>query len=168
MRLALNMTKMAKEGFLRAAIEEAKYLIETPHSNVQEEKQRGVQFPWHKKMKAAIQRHPAMLRQNEMSGCLSCQNVNAKNPQTHWTRKATSAPPPAQLRERIPEATPPVPGTPPATTGNTSGARSSVIVNLPAGYTYSHIARAWAEFFEDDDDTEHNTDFDPDMPTDEG
>jgi len=39
---------------------------------------------------------------------------------------------------------------------------------LPAGYTYSHKALPWAEDFEDDEDTEHNTDFDPDMLTDEG
>jgi hypothetical protein len=34
MRLALNMAKMAKEGFLRTAIEEMKYLIRTPRSEV--------------------------------------------------------------------------------------------------------------------------------------
>ena len=64
MRLALNMAKMAKEGFSRAAIEETKYLIKKPCAKVQEEKKRGVEFPWHKKVKAAIQRHPAMLHQN--------------------------------------------------------------------------------------------------------
>jgi len=66
-----------------------------------------------------------------------------------------------------PEPTAPPPGTPPAPSGNTSGAQLSEIVNLPAGYTYSHIALPCAEFFEDDDDTEHDTDFDPDMLTDD-
>jgi hypothetical protein len=33
---------------------------------------------------------------------------------------------------------------------------------------YSHTALPSAEFFEDDEDTEHDTDFDPDMLTDEG
>jgi hypothetical protein len=94
MHLALNMGKMAKEGFLRTAIEETKYLIKKPHAELWEEKKRFVEFPGHKKVKAVIQRHPAMLRQNQMSGCLPCQNGTAKNPQTRWRRKGTGAPPP--------------------------------------------------------------------------
>jgi len=69
---------------------------------------------------------------------------------------------------RTPEPTPPLPGTPPALTGNTSRAQPSEIVNLPAGYTYSHTALSCAECFEDDEDTEHDTDFYPDMLTDDG
>jgi len=94
MRLALNMAKMAKEGFSRTAIEETKYLIEIPRAEVREEKKRGVEFPGHTKVKAAIQRHPAMLRQNQTSGCLPCQNDTAKNLQTRWRRKGIGAPPP--------------------------------------------------------------------------
>jgi hypothetical protein len=82
MLLALNMAKMAKEGFSRAAIEETKYIIHNPHTEVREEKKRGVEFPVHNKVKAAIQRHPAMLRHNQTSGCLPCQTGTAKNPQT--------------------------------------------------------------------------------------
>ena len=37
MRLALNMAKMAKAGFSRAAIEETKYLIKKPRAEVREE-----------------------------------------------------------------------------------------------------------------------------------
>jgi len=122
MRLALNMAKMAKEGFLCAAIEETKYLIKEPRAEVREEMKRSVEFPGHKKVKAAIQRHLAMLCQNQKSGCLPCQNGTAKNPQTRWTHKETAAPPPARHRERIPEPTPPLPGMPPAPTSNTSGA----------------------------------------------
>jgi len=168
MRLALNMAKMAKEGFSRAAIEETKYLIEPPRAEVREEKKWGVEFPGHQKVKAAIQRHPAMLRQNQTSGCLPCQNGTAKNPQICWTRQGIGAPPPTRRRERIPEPAPPPPGTPPAPTGNTSGAQSAEIFNLPAGYMYSHTALPCAEYFEDDEDTEYDTDFDPDMLTDEG
>jgi len=168
MHLALNMAKMAKEGFSRATIEEMKYLIKKPRAEVREEKKRGVEFPGHKKVKAAIQRHPAMLRQNQTSGCLPCQHGTAKNPHTRWTRKRTGAPTPARRREQIPEPTPPSPGTPPAATGNTSGAQPAEMINLPAGYTYSHTALPWEEYFEADEDTEHDTDFDPDMLTDEG
>ena len=167
MRLALNMAKMAKEGFSRASIEETKYLIQKPRAEVREEKMRCVEFPGHRKVKAAIQRHPAMLRHNQTSGCLPCQNRRTKNPETRWTRKGTGAPPPARRRERIPEPTPPPPGTPPAPTGHTSRAQPAEIINLPAGYTYSHTALPCAENSEDDEDTEHNTHFDPDMLTDE-
>jgi hypothetical protein len=55
MRLALNMAKMAKEVFSHAAIEESKYLIQNPRAEVQEEKNRGIQFQGHEEVKAAIQ-----------------------------------------------------------------------------------------------------------------
>ena len=48
MCLALNMAKMAKEGFSRAAIGEMKYLIKKPPAEVRDEKKRGVEFPRHK------------------------------------------------------------------------------------------------------------------------
>ena len=159
---------MAKEGFLRAAIEETKYLTKKICAQVLEEKTRGVQFPGHKTVKAAIQRHPAMLYQNQTSGCLSYKYRTVKNPQTRLTRKGTGAPPPARRRERIPDPTPPPPGTPPAPTSNTSGAQPAEVVNLQARYTYSHTALSWVEFFEDNEDTEHDTDFDLDTLTDEG
>jgi len=168
MCLALNMPKMAKEGFSRAAIEETKYLIKKPRADDREEKKRGVEFPGHKTVKAAIQRHPAMLRYYKTPGCLPFQNGTAKNAQTRWRRKGTGAPPTTGRRVRTPEPTPPPPGTPPAPTGNTSGAQPSEIVNLTAGYTYSHTALPCAELFEDDEDTEHDTDFDPHMLTADG
>jgi hypothetical protein len=140
MCLALNMAKMATEGFSRAAIEETKYLIKKPGAEVREEKKRGVEFPGHKQVKAAIQRHPAMLRHNQTPGCLPCQNGTAKNPQTRWRCKGTGAPPPARCRVLTAELTQPPPGTPPTPTGNTSGAQPSEIVKLLAGFTYSHTA----------------------------
>jgi len=168
MRLALNMAKMAKEGFSHAAIEETKYLIRKPRAEVREEKKRGVEFPGHQKVKAAIQRHPAKLRHNQTSGCLPCQNGTTKNPETRLRCKGPGAPPPARRRVRTAEPTPPLPGSPPAPTGNISGAQPAEIVNLPAGYSYSHTALPCAEFFKDDEDTEHKSDFDPDMLTDDG
>jgi len=168
MRLALNMAKMAKEGFSRAAIEDTKYLIKKLRAEVREEKKRGVEFPGHKNVKAAIQSHPAMLHLNRTPGCLPCSNGTSKNPQTCWRRKGTGEPPPARRSVRTPQPTPPPPGTPPSPTGITSGAQPSEIVNLLAGYTYSHTALPSAEYFEDDEDTEHDTDFDPDMLTDDG
>jgi len=120
MRLALNMAKMAKEGFSRAAIEETNYLFKKPRAEVRKEKKRGVEFPGHKEVKVALQRHPAKLRQNQTSGCLPCQNGTAKNPQSRWGRKGTGTPPPNRRREPTPEPTPPLPGTPPVRTAKTS------------------------------------------------
>ena len=168
MRLALNMAKMANEGLSHAAIEETKYLIQKARAEVREEKKRGVEFPGHKTVKAAIQRHPAMLRQNQKSGCLPCQNGTAKNPQRCWRRKGTGTPPPDQRRERTPELTPPLPSMPPTPTANTSEVQPSQIVNLPAGYTYSHHTALPCAGFFDDEETEHDTYFDPDMLTDDG
>ena len=108
-----------------------------------------------------------MLNHNQTSDCLPCQNATAKNPQTRWKRKGTGAPTPTRRRVRTPELTAPPPGTPPAPTCNTSEAKPSEIVNLPAGYTYSYSALPCSEFFEDDEDTEHDTDFDPDMLADD-
>jgi hypothetical protein len=109
-----------------------------------------------------------MLHHNQTSGCYSCQNGTTKNLQTRWTCKGTGSPPPARRREQIPELTPPPLGTPTAPTGNICGAQPAEIVNLPVGYTCSHTARPCADYFEDDEDTEHDTDLDPDMLTDEG
>ena len=159
---------MAKEGFSHAAIEGLKYVIKKPRTEVREEKMRGDEFPGHKQVKAAIQRHPAMLRQIQTLGFLPCQNGTAMNPQTLWTCKGTGAPPPFQCSELIPEPTAPPAGTPPAPTGITSGAQPAEIIHSPAGHPFSHTALHWAEYFEDDEDTEHDTDFDPDMLTDEG
>jgi len=130
MRLALNMAKMAKKGSLRTALEGTKYLIKKPRAEVREEKKRGVEFPGHKEVKAAIQRHPAMLLQNQTSSCLPCRNGTAKNLQTRWRGKGTGTPPPDRRRQRTPESTPPLPGTPPAPTGNTSEAQPSSMVNF--------------------------------------
>jgi hypothetical protein len=84
---ALNMAKMAKEGFARTAIEETKYIITKPHAEVREQKMPGFEFPRRRKVKAAIQRHRAMLCLNQMSSCLPCQNGTPKNPLTRWGRK---------------------------------------------------------------------------------
>ena len=157
---------MAKEGFSRAAIEETKYLIQKPRTEVREQKKWGVEFPGHNKVKAAIQRHPAMLRQNQLAGCLLCQYGTAENPQTHWRRKRTGAPPPDRRRERAPEPTPPLPSTPPAPTGNISRVQPSKIVDLAAGYRYLNTALLHVEFV-DVEEAEHDTDSDPDMLSDE-
>jgi hypothetical protein len=80
MCLALNMARIAKEGFSCAAIEKTQYLIKTPRAVVREVKKQGIQFPGHQKVKTAIQRHPTMRRQNNTSCCLPGEDGTTKNP----------------------------------------------------------------------------------------
>jgi len=168
MRLVSNIATMANECFSSTAIEDRKYLIKKPCAKVREEKKRGVEFPVHKRVKAVIQWHPAMLRQNQKSGGHSCPNGTAENPQPPWWHTGTGTPPPARCREQTPELTPPLRGTPRAPTGHTSGAHPSQIDNLPVRYTYSHSALPCAECLNDDEDTQYDPDFDPDILTDDG
>jgi len=105
MGLALNMAKMAKGGFSCTAIEETQQLIKKSRAEVREEKMRGVAFPGHNKVKAAIARHLAMVRGNQTDGCLRYQNGTAKNPQTRWRHKGKGAPPPRPAPPR-PESPP--------------------------------------------------------------
>jgi len=179
MCVALNMAKMAKAGFSHTAIVKTQYLIKKPRAEVREAKKRGVQFPGHNKVKAAMERHPAMLRQNHTPGCHSCQHGTAKKLQSTWRHNGTGAPPSNHRRQQTPELTPeptrelmpPMPGTRPTSTGNTSGAQRLEVINLSAGYAYSHVSLTCAESFSHDtsaQDSEHDTDFDPDKPPDKG
>ena len=131
----------------------------------------GVEFPGHEVVKAAIERHPAMLCQNHTAGCRPCENGTPKNPQTRQRCKATGAFPPNQYRQLTPELTPSLPSMPPAPTSNNARAQLSQMVYLPAGYAYSHTSLPCAESFTLDasaQNSQHDTDFDPDMLTDEG
>jgi len=71
MRLALKMARMAKGGFLRTAREETKHLIKKPCTKVWEQKKRGDEHPGHTKVIAAIERHPAMVYENQTDACLA-------------------------------------------------------------------------------------------------
>ena len=175
MCLTLNMAKLAKGGCSHAAIEETKYLSKKALPEDQEEKICGIQFPGHKMVKPAIERHPAMLRPNPTPRYLPCQNCTTNNPQPCWRQQETSAVPPNRPRKRTPEPTaeltPSQPWTPPASTCNTSRAQHPEIVNLPAGYAYAHTSLPTAESVTlniSAQDSEHNTDFDSDMLPDEG
>ena len=84
MRLAVNMAKMAKGGFSRSAIEEMQCLIMKPRAEVREQNNRGVKFPGHTHVPAAIETHQAILWENQMDGCLPCQDGIAQNLQPHW------------------------------------------------------------------------------------
>jgi len=135
-RLALKMAKMAKEGFSHPAIAEMQHLIKKPCAEVQEEKKRGVQFPWHNMGNTAIERHLAMVYKNQMDGCLPCQNGTEKHPQTCWRHKGTGAPP-SELVAASP-GTPPLPRTPPVPPSDTEGSESDEIEGMPSRCVYIH------------------------------
>jgi len=163
MRLALNMAKMAKEGFSRAAIETTQHLIKKPHAEVREEKKWGVVFPRHDKVKAAIEIHPAMVRENQTDSCLPRQNGTAKNFQTCWRRNGMGAPPPRPVPLR--------PGTPPAHPEDSERNHNSEIEGVQPGYVYIHTPLPSAQSFNLDPYAKNrmrDKDFIPDLLTDEG
>jgi len=171
MRLALNMARMAKGGFSRAAIEKTQYLIKKSRTEVREEKKRGVEFPGHRKVKAAMERHPAMVYENRADSYLPCQNGTAKNRQTHWRRKGTGASAQGWHKQPTPERTPPPPGTPPAPPGDNHVIQSSQIPNMPAGYVYIPTCLRTTEFLNQDastEDSDHDEEFIPGLRTDDG
>ena len=121
-------------------------------------------------MKAAMESHPAMLREDQMDGCLPCHNSTAQNPQTCWRRKGTCAPPPERLRQPTPEPMPHPPKTPPVPPGDNEAAHVSEIECLPPGYVFIHTPLPSAQFFNLDayaKDHKRDKDFDPDLLTDE-
>jgi len=130
---------MAKGGISLTAIEETQQLIKKPCAKVPEEKKRAVEFSGHKKVKATIARNLAMFRENQMDGCLPCQNGTAKNPPTRWRRKGVGAPPP--------ELVPPLSGMPPAPPGCNEGASRSEIDSVPPGYVYINTPLPNTRFF---------------------
>ena len=101
-------------------------LIKILRAKVRAEKNKqGVAFPAHKMVKAAIERHPAKVHENQTDGWLPWQNVAAKNPQTHWRRHGTGA--------LQPEPVPPPPATPPAAHCEKEGVQSPEIKGVPPG-----------------------------------
>jgi hypothetical protein len=113
MQLGLTMPKIAKGGFSDAVIEEKQQLNIKPGSKDREGKKRGVKFAGHQKVKAAVERHPAMVYKNHTARCLPCQNGTAKIPETRWRPKETAAPPPDPVAPR--------PGMAPAPPGDAEG-----------------------------------------------
>ena len=136
MLLALDMAKMAKGGYLRAAIQETHELIKKPHAEVREEKKRGVEIPGHQKVKAAIERYPAIVYKNHTDGCFTWQNATGKHRWTRWRHKGTGAPPPEPATP--PPGTQPLPGMPVALPGEPDENESYEIDGMPFRCVYIH------------------------------
>jgi len=114
MCLALNMAKMAKGEYSRAANEETLHLIKKPRAEVQEENKLGVEFPAHREVKSAIEQQWAMIYEYQTDRCLPGQNGTAENPPTCWRHKSMGAPAQVRRKRPTPDPTPTPPGTPPA------------------------------------------------------
>jgi hypothetical protein len=78
---ALKMNKMATGGCSLTTIEDIQQLNFKPYANVWEKKMQGVEFLGYEKVKAAIERQPAMIYINYIECSQPCQNGTAKNPQ---------------------------------------------------------------------------------------
>ena len=98
-----------------------------------------------------MKRHLAMLRENEMDGCLFCQDGTAQNPQPRWRRKVTGAPLPEPLRQPTPETRPHQPGMPPVPPSDNEAAHVYKIEGLPPGYVYIHTPLPSSEFSNHDE-----------------
>jgi hypothetical protein len=135
MHLALNMAKMATGGFSHAAMEETQQLIQKPCAKVREQNKWGVEFPGHNKLKPAIQRHQAIVHENKMDGCLSCQNGTTNYRQISWRLKGNGTPP----RGRVP----PWPGT---ASGPSDDDESAEREGVSPAYVYIHTPVPCAQF----------------------
>jgi len=151
MRRALNMAKMGKGGCSWAAVEETQQLIRKPQAEDQEETKRGVQSLGHRKVKATIERHPAMVCKSHTAGYLPCQNGTAKNPQTLWMRERTATHPPEPVAPvpgmRSLLRSPSPSGTPPAPSGDTEGNASYEIEGMLSRCVYMHSPLPNTQFF---------------------
>jgi len=163
MPLAWNMARMATGGCLCAVIEETQCLIDEPLAEVREDKTWGVEFSGNAQVKAAMERHPAMVHENQMDGSLPRKDSTAENPQARWMRKWMGAHP------SHPAPHPPgMPLAPPAENGR---APNSEINTVPPGYVYIHTPFPNAQLYNLDayaNDCKRNTHFIPDLLTDEG
>ena len=147
------------------------YLLKKPRTKVQEERKWGVEFPGDRKVKAAMERHPAMVHESLTHGCLPYQYCVAKNLQTHWRRNGMDVTPLDRHSHPTPEPKPPLPRTPLAPPTDTEGARSPYINNVPLWYAYAHASLPNPQFFNLDAyamDSKHDTDFHPHWQMDEG
>jgi len=122
-------------------------------------------------VKTAMERHPAMLRENQTDSCHPYHNGTAQNPHTSWRRRGTGAPPPEQIRQPTAEPTPHPPETPLVPPGDNEAAHISEIAGVPPSYVCIHSALPIAQFINHGayaKDRMHDKDFNPDLLTDEG
>jgi len=163
MGLALNMATLAKEGFSRTARDKTQQQIMKLRGDVSEEMMRGVVFLGLNKVKAGIERQPAMIHENKTDGYHPSQIGSGINPPTCWRGKPTGAP--------QPWLAPPQPGMPPAPPGDSKTSPSSETEGVPPRYVYMYTPLPNTQFCNLDlyvKDCKSDKDFIPDLLSDEG
>jgi len=170
MRHALNMAKFTKGGFLRSAIDERQQLINKPPAEVREVRQLGIESPGNRMVKTEMERHLAMLRQNHIAAFL-WQNRTTENPQTGWRCKGGGAPPSArhsQLTQNQCHICPKCLLQPPVSMRDLKFPKLTIchpdmcIHSTPLHNTHLSNLDAYIHY------SQHDTDFTPDMLTDDG
>jgi hypothetical protein len=78
------MAKIATGGFSHTSIDVTQCLVNKQHTKFREVQKWGIAFAGDTMLKAAIERHPAMLRHKKMNRFFPHQHVTAKNQQTCW------------------------------------------------------------------------------------
>jgi hypothetical protein len=96
----------------------------------------GVEHHGQNNVKTAIDRHQAMVCEDQTDGCLPWQNVTEQYPRTHRKRKNTGALPPRRAPTR--------PGTLPVPSDDTE---RSATEGVQPGYMNIHTSLLRAQFF---------------------
>jgi len=129
-----------------------------------------VEFSGHNERKVVIQGQPDVFHQNQPNGCLPCQNDIKMDPHTSWWIKDIGAAGPEALAQPTPKQMSALPEFPTAPPGDNHGAQSSHPETLPAIYVHSQVALSTTEFCNLEaypQDGQHQTDYNPDMLSDE-
>jgi len=171
MHLASNMAITANEGYSHTALEQYQLVIMKCHTKVWEERIQGAQLAVDRMVTGVIERHPAMVCENQTDGCLPCHIATPRNPQTWWRCKVTSASQPDWCRILIQEPTAPASGMPPAPPCENQWAPVSSIGDVPPEDAYIATPHWNSQFFNHDadgKDSKREKDFIPDLLTDKG
>jgi hypothetical protein len=149
-------------------MEETQYLIKHTDTKVQGARKRGVMFPPDTIVQAAIDSYAAIFHATQMDSSLHCESGTARNPQIRCSYKGTGASPPDQLKQRTPDTTPHLPGTPPVPPTDNKRALTCQIEGWPPGYVHIHTPFSWTQIFNhhaDAMDHKCKTHFIPDLLT---
>jgi len=168
--LVLNMAKMAKGGFLCTTIEKTQYLVNKFRTKVRKVRMLVDLFPGYWQVRAAIERHSALVCEHKTNGCLHCQYGIAKNPQTYWRCQGWHSPLPDWHRWLAPELMPLLPGTPPAPPCDNEGTQTFQMDGVPLGYVHIYTLVSKFELFNRDvygKNSKGSEEFIPELLTDE-
>jgi hypothetical protein len=85
------MAKKSKGGLSCAALKGTDQLIKKPRAEDWEKPKQSVEFGRHEILMAEMEKHLAMICENQMDSCIPSHNGTAKKPRSRWRRKGPSA-----------------------------------------------------------------------------